>query len=252
MKEVRVFYQTKLLGLASVEFHHLVENTLRMYGGIFDSFQDVIQEYEESINLQRQASNKNIRLVNTDAINEKDKTRDAYISRFFKSVKDFQRSPNVNEKAAANIIYHEISRFEGITAYEKNKETGFVKNFLTSLQLTDVWNAVNALRLELLFDQISVANTEFEQEMNIRFEGELQKDDLNTVQQRKITEGLYNKIVKLVNAHTLVNPSPAIDECIDRLNVLIDEYERIISHMRSGGSGNESLPPTENPEEISD
>jgi len=249
MKEVRSFYLTKLLGLASVEFHSLVAGILQTFMGVFESFKDLIDEYEKSVDLLRQAGNKNMHLVNTEAINEKDKVRDAYISRFFKSVKDFLRSPDTGEKKAANIIYNEISRFEGLTSYEKNKETGFVKNLLITLQLPDVWNAVNTLRLETLFDQIAAANADFEREMNIRFEGELQKDDLNTNQRRKITESLYLKVIKYVNAHGLVNPSGEIDECIDRINILIDEYERTIAHMRPGGSGNESLPKTEDPDE---
>ena len=249
MKEIKSFKMTKLLGLASVEFHSFVTSILLIFEGVFDSFKDLIDEYAKSVDLQRQAGNKNMRLANTDALNEKDKVRDAFISRFFKSVKDFQRSPDTGEKKAANIIYNEISRFEGLTSYEKNKETGFVKNLLTSLQLPDVWNAVNTLRLETLYEQIAKANADFEQEMNIRFEGELQKDDLNARQQRKTTEDLYNKVVKYVNAHGLVNPSSDIDECIDRMNVLIDEYERTISHMRPGGSGNESLPKTDDDDE---
>jgi len=252
MKEIKSFKITKLLGLASVEFHSLVTSILLTFMGVFDSFKDLINEYAKSVDLQQQASNKNMRLANTDAINEKDKVRDAYVSRFFKSVKDFQRSPDTGEKKAANIIYNEISRFEGLTSYEKNKETGFIKNLLITLQMPDVWNAVNTLRLEILFDQISEANADFEREMNIRFEGELLKDDLNAKQQRKMTEDLYNKVIKHVNAYALVNPSGDTDECIDRINVLIDEYERTIAHMRPGGSGNESLPKTEKPEVITE
>ena len=249
MKEVRIFHLTRLLGLASVEFHSLVVGILQTFAGVFDSFQHLIDEYAKSVDLQRQAGNKNMRLANTDAINEKDKVRDAYISRFFKSVKDFQRSPDAGEKKAANIIYNEISRFEGLTSYEKNKETGFIKNLLTSLQSDSIWGSVNTLRLETLFEQIAEANADFEREMNIRFEGEMQKDDLNTSQQRKMTESLYLKVIKYVNAHGLVNPSGEIDECIDRINVLIDEYERTIAHMRPGGSGNESLPKTDDDDE---
>ena len=252
MKEIRVFYLTRLLGLASVEFHNLVVGILQVFGDNFESFNDLIDEYVKSVELQRQAGNKNMRLANTDAINEKDRARGLYVNRFFKYIKDFRKSPDANEKIAANIIYNEISRFEGLTSYEKNKETGIIKNLLSSLQSPDAWNAVNTLHLETLFNQISDANADFEQEMNTRFEGELQKDNLNMRQQRKITEGLYNKVVKYVNASALIHPSGDIDECINRINVLIEEYERTISHMRPGGSGNESLPHTENPEEISD
>ena len=252
MKEIKSFKMTRLLGLASVEFHSLVVGILQTFAGVFGSFQHLIDEYAKSVDLQRQAGNKNMRLANTDAINEKDKVRDAYISRFFKSVKDFQRSPDAGEKKAANIIYNEIARFEGITSYEKNKETGFIKNLLITLQLPNLGDAVNTLRLETLVDQIAEANADFEREMNTRFEGELQKDDLNTTQQRKMTENLYLKVIKYVNAHGLVNPSSDIDECIDRINVLIDEYERTIAHMRPGGSGNESLPKTKKPEVITE
>ena len=250
MKEVKSFKMTRLLELASVEFHSLALGILILFDILTEQFRHLTDEYQASIDLQRQASNKNMRLVNTDAINEKDKTRDAYISRFFKSVKDFQKSPNAEEKAAANTLYNEVSRFEGMTNYEKNKETGETRKLLIAVQRNDIWPSIGEIGLENLINQIAVANDEFDAAMHVRVEGEAKKITINTREQRKNTEKIYLQVADIVNATALITPSDNVSKCIDEINSWINEYERTINHMRRGGSGNEELPPKEDSEEI--
>ena len=43
--------------------------------------------------------------------------------------------------------------------------------------------------------------------------------------------------------------SAETDNCIDQLNALIEQYDRTVSRMRAGGSGNEKLPKKDNNEE---
>ena len=239
MKQIKTFGLTNLLASASLEFHNSAHNVISSFGAIVATLGNLITDYQASIQLQQRAGNKDKRLANTRAIAEKDKVRDAYLNRFFKSVSDLLISPVAGEKAAAQIIDDAISRFRGLSGYEMNKQTGEVKNMIITLRQQQIWNAAVQLGLDHLAEQIDSANADFESEMNTRIEDESQKEKLNTSQQRKATEKIYAQIVQKINAVAIVTPSAETDGCIDKLNALIEEYERTISSMRSGGAGNE-------------
>ena len=241
MKKIKTIRLTSLLASASVEFHSVILGILMPYRTSIVQIQSLLERYQTAISLQQLAGNKNPKLSNTREIAEKDKARDLLMNRFFKTVKDFLRSPIEEEKRLAQILYDEVSRFEGISSYEKNKETGEIKKFLSAIQPSNIWDAICGLRMDYLIDQIIGANNEFDVAMNTRAIGESQKTTLNAAEQRKITESIYLELVEMINALALVSPSAKIDECIDQINVQIEEYERVIAHMQKGGSGNESI-----------
>ena len=250
MKKITKFHLTKLLESASVEFHSLVLNVLLASGHFSQSIEQLLFQYQESIERQQLAGNKNPRLINTREINEKDKIRDQYLKRLFRLVKEFLKSPDENEKHAAEIIYDEIKRFDGIASYEKNKETGETRKLLIAVQRNDIWPSIGEIGLENLINQIAVANDEFDAAMHVRVEGEAKKITINTREQRKNTEKIYLQVADIVNATALITPSDNVSKWIDEINSWINEYERTINHMRRGGSGNEELPPKEDSEEI--
>ena len=249
MKQIAVFHLTRLLAAASLEFHNSVLGIVSAFGGVVASLGNLTDQYRDAIELQQRAANKERGLSNTQAINEKDEARDAFLSRFFKAVSDFARSPIADEKAAAQTVNAAVSRFRGLTGYERNKQTGEIRTMLIALRQPAVWDAADVLGLHRLIEQIETANTDFETEMNIRIEAEAQKEKLNFAEQRKATEAVYAQIVQKINAVSVVQPTDETDNCIDRLNALIDEYNRTIASMRAGGTGNESRKKKENPEQ---
>ena len=250
MKQIITFYLTRLLASASLEYHTTAYNIISAFGNVVSALGKLADDYREAIELQQRAANKHRTLVNTDAIIDKDKLRDAYINRFFKTLNDFLISPVANEKATAKTIFSLVSRFRGVTGYERNKQTGEVRNMVLTLHQPDVWDAADALNMRGIIDQIENANLDFEREMNVRIEGESQKVKLNTAQQRKATEAIYSQIVKKINAVAIVSPTSDTDNCIDRLNALIEEYNRTIASMRTGGTGNEKRKKKVTPEKV--
>jgi hypothetical protein len=241
MKKIKTIRLTSLLASASVEFHSVILGILMAFQDFIPQIKSLLERYQDAIKSQQLAGNKNPKLSNTREITEKDKARDLLMNRFFKTVKDFLKSPIEEEKKSAQTVYDEISRFEGTSSYEKNKETGEIKKFLEAVQLPSVWDAIGVLRLDYLIYQITNANSEFDSAMNTRAMGESQKTTLNAAEQRKITESIYLELVEMINALALVSPSEEINECINQINIQIDEYGRTIAHMQKGGSGNESI-----------
>ena len=248
MKQINLFSITKLLASASLEFHNSVCKIIETFSDIVASLGSLVGEYKEAIELQQRAANKDRGLSNTRALKEKDELRDALLSRFFKAASDFARSPIAGEKAAGQTVSDATSRFRGLMGYERNKQTGEVKTMIIALKQPTVWDAADVLNLRPLIGQIEEANTDFETEMNARIESESQKENLNTTEQRKITEGVYAQVVQKINAVSIVSPTTETDDCIDRLNALIEEYNRTIASMRAGGSGNEKRKKKETPD----
>ena len=242
MKKIRTFSLTNLLESASVAFHTSVTAIIAQFATIIGTLGSLLADYKESIDAQQRAGNKDMRLANTRSITEMDKTRDTYLRRLFKYVADFLRSPDATEKANAQVVSDAISRFRGLMEYEMNKQTVEMQNMLTVLHTNPVMQAAIDLGLTDLVNKIADANAWFQGEMDARVMDESKKEKLNTKEQRKITEGIYLQIFDKINAMANLMPSTETDNCIDQMNALIDQYARIIAHMRSGGSGNEKLP----------
>ena len=239
MKQIKSFGIARLLIAACAEFHTSVVKMISAVPSIVTFLGSLFPEYQQATDELQQAIGGSSRLVNTRKLAEKDKARDAYISRLFKSVKDLMRSPTNWEKEKAELIWDAISQYDGLTGYEMNKQTGMVRNMLSALAVPEVEEAVRTVRLDLLLRQIADSNNEFATEMNVRVEGEAKKDKTNAREQSHLTNKVYAQVVQKINAIAIVSPTADTDEFIDKMNALVEEYQRVIKNMRPGGSGNE-------------
>ena len=249
MKQIKSFGIARLLIAACAEFHKSVVKMISAVPSIVTFLGNLFPEYQQAADELQQAIGGSSRLVNTRKLTEKDKARDAYISRLFKSIKDLMRSPTDWEKTYAELIWDAISQYEGLAGYEMNKQTSMVRNLLTALAVTEVEAAVRAIRLDLLVRQIADSNNEFATEMNVRIEGEAKKGKVDARKQSRLTNKVYAQVVQKINAIAIVSPTTDTDELIDKTNALVEEYQRVIKNMRPGGSGNEKITKKDTPEE---
>ena len=249
-KKIKVIGLTKLLISASQTFHTSISKLIGEYASVKTILGALLTLYIDNIKAFHKASSKDLHLSNTDEVHEKDNTRDAYYKMFLSSVDNFQRSPDPTQKANAKIVANALTRFRGIDKYEMQKETGEIENMITALRVQDVFSAIMDLGLEEYIENIQDANFAFQSAIEARYAGELKKDKNITSEQRKLTEATYLEIVEKLNAFAIAVPSEDLDKCIDRINIIIDNYARTIAHMRAGGAGNEKLPKKEDsPEE---
>ena len=249
MKQIKSLSLTSLLASASLTYHTTAHTIIAEYGSFIASLGTLFDDYAHAIDLQKRASTKSRGLANTTALNKEDEIRDAYLNRFFKTLSDFMISPIDHEKTNAHTINKEVTRFRGLSNYERNKQTGEVNNMLEILQQPEIKKAITALKMELIVENIRTSNADFETAMNTRINKEAQSENLNAAQQRKATETLYAQVVQKINALAVISTTEEIDDCIDRLNALIEEYNRTIASMRAGGSGNEKRKKKETPQE---
>ena len=250
MKTIKNFNLSRLLVAACIEFHDSVVSIISMVPALITALGDTFSDYKNEIAALKDAANKSIRLANTRAVTEKDKVRDALLRRLFKYVADFLKSPIESEQQAAQIINDVISRYRGLADYEMNKETGEIKNMLSALRPQEIVQATTALHLDGLLETIEDANYDFINEVTVRVDGESKKSKLNTREQRLATRAAFEKVTQKLNAISILTPTADSDNCIEKINSLIDVYDLTIVRMRAGGSGNEKLPKKEKtPEE---
>ena len=242
MSKINSFRQTALLLSASSTFHTEVEKIIGEYSSVKTILGPLFPRYNDNIAAQQSAAGKDTRLANTGDVKERDVTRDGYIRMFSSSVDNFKRSPDAEQKANAKTVADAFSRFRGLDKYEMKKETSEIDNMIVAMREPNVYAAITALKLDTLIEDIDNANKAFRAALDVRYEGELKKDKNVASEQRKLTETTYLEIVEKLNAFAIAVPTEDLSICIDRLNVVIDDYSRTISHMRAGGSGNEKLP----------
>ena len=242
MSQIDKFNLTKLLSSASLEFHELITGIISGKASVVSILGSLFADYKESVRSQWKASGKNPRLVNTDEVEDSDKQRDVYVNRFFKTISEMLKSPDEDERNNAKIIENVIAQYRGLSAYERNKETAEIKKMITALRPQPIMEAVLNLSLDGLLEKIDDANYAFINAMNVRFEGEEKRIKTNAREQRKVTEKLYAEVVTRINAFAIATPSADLESVISGINAVIEQYSRIISHMRAGGSGNEKLP----------
>ena len=245
MAKINSFRQKALLLSASLTFHTECSKTIGEYDSVKNILGPLWTQYNDNIAAQQSATGKNMHLTNTEDVKEKDNARDAYFKMFVSSVDNFQRSPDAAQKANAKTVSVALSRFRGLDKYEMKKETSEIDNMIIAMREPNVYAAITALKLDTLLEDIADANQAFRDALDVRYEGELKKDKNVAGEQRKLTEATYLEIVEKLNAFAIAAPTEDLNKCIDRLNVVIDDYSRTISHMRAGGSGNEKLPKKE-------
>ena len=251
MAQIKKFSLTRLLDGSIAEFHNAFILIVLAYNLNKMSLQKVFPTYQEAVDKLNKAISKSPRLANTQKIAKADAFRDRVINRFFKLIKEMRKSPIPEENAAGTTLWNIISSYEGVITYELNKETAMTKGMLQGLNNSEAIAAIDVLNLSRLAAQMEQYNTEVETLMAERIDKESEKTKVNTLEQRREANALYESVVQHINASALLKPDDSIEELVERANALIDEYRRVITHMRPGGSGNEKgKKKKENPEII--
>lgn len=237
MYQIKSFSISHLLVGASYQFH---DTTVRL---IIQStpealhLEELFPQYKTEVDKYMLAINKSKRLANTKEITEADNARDYYLRMFFKIVKTLQKDPVDNN--TGDLLWSVISPYEGIWNNEINKQTSQAKGLLRDIKDSIKEDILEEVGLLKYFFNIENFNKEVEYQMELRIKDEAVKESVNTKQQAKAVELIYAQIVKVVNAFAIASPSEAVEKFIQLQNANVDEYKRVISGMRPGGSGNE-------------
>lgn len=235
--QVKSFSISRLLTGASCQFHSTTLALVKEVTPAKLHIEDLLPLYETSVDKYLSAINKSRRLANTKEITDADKARDYNTRILFKIVKSLQRDPVDNH--TGNLLWTIISPYEGIWDNEINKQTSQIKGLLRDIKAGISEEILKEVGLSKYILATENYNGEVEFQMDIRIKNEAIKENINTKKQAHIVDNLYLEIIQKINAFAIAVPSEDINEFILNQNANIDEYKRVISGMRPGGTGNE-------------
>jgi len=239
MAQIKKFSFTRLLDGAVAEFHNAFIVIVIAFGLAKLSLTKQFIDYQKTSDKLNELVNRSRKLANTQELAKADGFRDRVTKRLFKLAKDFLKSPIPEESAAGATLWNSISNYEGLTTYEMNKQTALTKGMLTELMKPAAVAAVNVLNIGSLLQQIVRYNSEVEALMADRVEKQSKVDKITVLEQRREVTSSYEEVVRHINAKATLTPNEELEELIVKINTHIEQYERVATYMRAGGSGNE-------------
>lgn len=247
MAQIKKFPKSNLLVGSHYEFHAATVEMIKKATTTALHIIGKLAEYENAVVLQQKIINRNQQLAKTEDLAELDRKRDMQLGRLFTAIDMYARSLDYNESRKGKELRRVVKPYRGLATNERNKETAEIEGLLRDLAKPgDTAIAVAALQLEPVIQRVKDANDQFIALMNVRImlEAEAHDDQLNgitTESQRKVIDAIYDKIVLTVNAFAIAEPTPVINTFVAEQNALVDEYRRVIAHLRPGGTGNETI-----------
>lgn len=243
MKQIESFSLTHLLIGAHYKFHELTVKDITAATPQALHVKEVFPKYKTNVETEFKHLNPIFRMPYTDEIVESDKARDLLVRHLFRSTKTMMRHPHFNEYYAANELWRIISIYDGVWNYEMGKQTELIYKMINDLKEGSFEITVSDYVGEYFLEKLFQENQTVEIRMNERLEEMMKKEKIDISALRHETNELYREIRLLINAFAIAMPTEKIIGFIDNHNAQISEYRRVISGMRRGGAGTESLPP---------
>lgn len=253
MKQIKSFSVTHLLVGQHYEFHLSTATLITEAGAAVLHVNELFPQYLSAIQTQLAIINRNQHMINTELLETIDAKRDALLSVLFGQVRVALFSPIAADAAAGHALRILLSPYRGIGKNEYTKETAQIRGLLRDLGTDEAAAQINALKLGPIVTALRQTNNEFADAMEERVKTQAAHHvsvptDIDTRQQQRVINDIYNRIVQQVNAYAITSTTPAIDTYIEEQNALIEQYKHVISSQRPGGSGNESISPKEEDE----
>ena len=169
--------------------------------------------------------------VVTPEIKEADKIRDYDYNQIRKTVKSCLKHYDPIIRSAAEKINIVLKRYGDVTTEEYNDESATIMRFIQEL-MSNFSAEINALELTNTVNALRIHNDRFRTLMAKR-EKEYYAKSKTVVpvpQARKEHDDCYrNEIVAKVDAMLLIDNTALLDDFVDRLNLKVDHYNRLVA-----------------------
>lgn len=250
METIKTLAVTHLLLASHYEFHRSAEQLMRQATAEALHIETLLPRYKEAIGLEFEIISYNNLLTNTQLLRELDKIRGELLSRLTILIDAARYSPIEAEREAGQALRIILSPYRNIARNEYTKETGQLRGLSRDMNTPVAQRHLATLSLTAVERQLSQANIAFADAMQERIATEAARPQnligYSTKDQRKAVDKLYKQIIEMVNAYALIAPTEEIAAFISRMNALIDQYKRVLKHLRPGGSGNEEIDKQDN------
>ena len=188
--------------------------------------------------------------MQTEEIDNLDKTRDSAVRAFMNAMKAMLASPNDTKAAAAKRIKFVRDKYEVNAEDEYMKETTAISQMVQDMEANCTADLATT-GLDEWFADMKAKNEAFLDKMNERTEEQAGQQKGIVRETRNQAEAAYRDLMKLLNAMSICEYPSGIDfgNTIDHLNAEIEHYRQILARKGvSTGSGSGSGGGTASPD----
>ena len=235
MQAVEKIDTSELLASAFSQLNRSLINLISPSNLALLHLEELFPPYRAAVEKFELLVNKTLQLPQNREIAGFETYRDRLLRRLFSLLRDFRKSSNSDEQYNGVLIWEAISVYENIMDNEMSNETNKIKNLLYDLDTPAIKEAVVFLNLENLVAQLKNNDEEMEIAKLKRMEIQSLQIDITTKRQRNAINDLQEQVIQRINAVSNLEPCDEIDELIETINSLFDEYSHAPIHMRTSG-----------------
>ena len=228
------------------EFTQFIRNTLMIVGQHGPEQLQVKPQYQALNKLYQQLERAylpdNVNALSTQ-LAQLDAARDQAIVCLRMLSDGYSRHPFPTFSEAGQILLATIDKY-GSRLYDLNysAETAVLKKLVYDLQnTTNGVQAVQTLQLEDVVSEIKRVNQEFERQFVRQLEAASQIEGPSVRELVQRTAEAYRTLVKFVEAHATLTPSPEYTLFSHHLNENIEHFNQIVSRRKPSGETEEAM-----------
>lgn len=237
MKTIESFYLSRIPLATYVVFHRSVRLALAEANFANAAMKADSLEYGQGLDTLDDAVRREPASVYTPRIKEADRLRDLAMRKYFTTIKLAAQSGNPEERQAG-INLEIVSR-----PYEKDAKNNYtdqteqIRGLLRTVGKDEPFAWLQTLKATAIVTDLEAQNNLFDELYRARAEERKNRPaaDVDTQEQRKVVDGVYDRIVQRANGASVLNASgvdtgfePAkLDTFIDKVNAYIDQHKLV-------------------------
>ena len=250
-KQIQSFAMTQMTIGACSNFHTTVVKYITATTPAVLHIEDKMPNYTGASGTLASIVKRKRAYITTPQMREIDNRRDRAAGTISAAINAFVNSPVDERRAAAQLLYQQMSPYRGIRDHEYNKETAEIRGLLAMIAEEENAAAVTTLGLKPEVDALSEANAAFEEAFDARNdEVSQQQAQRNISSKDAVAEAnrLYQEIVQTVNAYAIVQPTDELNAFIDKMNGLVGSLAAASGSSTNGSEAPDVPTPEPEPE----
>ena len=248
-KQINAFGMAQMsVGLCSL-FHNKAIEFINVAGASALHIENKMPLYTQVAGTLASIVNRKRTYITTPELKEKDAIRDYGVGTISSVINAYIYSPVATKKAAAKLLYQEMSPYRGIRDHQYGKETSEINGMLTMLDQEENKAAIATLGLTEEVEALKEANEIFNDVLNKRIQETNVRSEQSQVDTAEViaeANNLYLEIAQIVNAYAIVQPTDEINAFIDNMNGLV-KFAADESGSSTGGTPKPDTPSTPEP-----
>lgn len=240
MEYIKSFGRSQLHVDSHAEFNLSVYMTVASAVFTNTDMAALLPVYKEAIDLERQIIARPRASTYTQTVAEEDNTRGGMLKQLVNTIVAARMGNMPNIKEAADNLWIVVKPYRNAYATFMADETDKIANLLSELGKDMYADWIDVLSLAGVVQKLRQENNKFRETYNKRAteRGLLPGKGITTREQRKVVDGLYNKVVHLLNSAVDFTRS-SIDTGFDAeklatttlsINSFIDQYKLILAN----------------------